>query len=319
MLHHATLGVRHAALALLLLLVPPVPARTMVRLTGDVPPGISEQRLSAQYRRVCRQVAPRHGCGRSAVRVVFYREETQPRLAMQIPEWGGGGATGPDTVIVPLGKPFVVERDLEQVVLHELVHCAIIRAARGVHVPRWFHEGVAMTLAGQIDMEEKVALARAALLNNLLPFERVDQVNAVSRESALLAYSQSHAAVLFLVEKYGIETIGLIIDAAAAEGSFDAAVGTTLGLSPPELHALLARAIRERYGLAYVLGDLMYVWILIFALAVVAFFVVRHRRARRKQQMERDEQQEREELERRDTDGTDPADGRGPETGDLGR
>jgi hypothetical protein len=272
----------------------------MVRLSGQVPPGIDAKRLSAQYTRVCRQVSPRRGCGLSAVKVVFYRQSEQPLLAAQLPEWGAGGATGPDTVIVPLDRPFVVQRNLEQVVEHELVHCAIIRAARGAAIPRWFHEGVAMTLSGEIDMEEKMALARSALFNRLLPFESIDQVNAKSREGALLAYSQSHAAVLFLVEKYGIDVVGMLVESSAANGSFEAGVFATLGQTLPELHALLVTGVRDRYGLAYVLGDLMYVWIVIIVLATVAFFVVNYRRMLRKRQMEADEQREQAESEARD-------------------
>jgi hypothetical protein len=248
----------------------------MVRLAGEVPPGISAARLDSEYARLCRQVAPRHGCGRSAVRVVFYREGEQPLIAARLPEWGGGGA-------------IALRYDLETIVVHELVHCAILRAARDVDIPRWFHEGVAMTLAGQISFEEQVALSHAVLAGRLLPLSSIDSVNLLSPAGAALAYSQSHAAVLFLVDKYGIDVIGLIVEAAAETGHFDKGVMEALGLTPDELALLLANAIRQRYGLAFIFGDLAYVWLMVLAVAVVAFFAVRRRKRKRKAAMEREE------------------------------
>jgi len=283
-----------ASVCAILMLAAPVSARTMVRLAGDIPPGISVERLDNEYSVLCRRVAPRHGCGRSAVRVVFYREREQPLIAGRLPEWGGGGAIGPDTAVVAVDKPFAVRYDLERVVVHELVHCALLRAARGVDLPRWFHEGVAMTLAGEISFDEQVALSRAVLAGRLLSLPSVDSVNMLSPAGAELAYSQSHAAVLFLVDKYGIDVISAIVEASVETGHFDDGIREALGFTPEELALVLRDGIRGHYGLAFIFGDLAWIWLIVLAVAVLAFFAVRRRNRQRKAAMEREESARRE-------------------------
>lgn len=280
----------HAIVCLLTLALWAAPsARTMVRLYGDIPAGMDARYLEEQFTRVCRQVAPHSGCGREPVRVLFYRAASQPRLSLRLPEWGGGGALSPDSVIIPVDKPFVLNYELPRVVVHELVHCALMRSVGDVYVPRWFHEGAAVTLAGEISFEEALALSYAVLLNRLPVLESIDTVNAISREAAALAYSYSHAIVLFMVDKWGIDVVGAIAEQTRENGSFEQGLFAALGLTTPELTVLANESIRKHYGLPYVLGDLGYIWAVVLCVAVVAFFAVRHRNRRRKAAMEREE------------------------------
>jgi len=69
---------------------------------------------------------------------------------------GGGGAIGRDLIVVPIDfKPFL-EQSFFQITVHELVHIVLGRGYPGLAIPRWFHEGVAMTLAGELTLQENV-------------------------------------------------------------------------------------------------------------------------------------------------------------------
>jgi hypothetical protein len=266
-----------------------IPARTMIRLEGQVPADIDARYLESQFGRICHQVAPRYGCGREPLRVIFYSAQQRPELAGRLPEWGGGGAINGDTAIVAIDKPFVLNYDLARIAVHEIVHCALMRVAGTVEIPRWFHEGVAMTLAGEISFEEQVALSYAVLLQRIPGLASIETVNAHSRESATVSYSLSHAIALFMVDKWGIDAIGAIVDAAVSRSSFEMGLQDATGLTMPEFELLVTQYVRSRYGLAFVLGDLAYMWIIVLVVAIVAFFAVRHRNRKRKAEMEVEE------------------------------
>ena len=50
---------------------------------------------------------------------------------------------------------------------HELAHIAINRICDTVKIPRFFHEGVAMSLSGSITIDEQLTLSIALLNHNL--------------------------------------------------------------------------------------------------------------------------------------------------------
>ena len=68
---------------------------------------------------------------------------------------------------------------------------------RYVNIPRWFHEGMAMALSGEIDSDAPVTLSKAVLSRKLLPLDSIKYVNRFKRDKAHLAYCQSHFAVQF--------------------------------------------------------------------------------------------------------------------------
>jgi len=66
-------------------------------------------------------------------------------LARQTPAWVAAFATGGRAVVLfPARTPSYPHDSVEQLLQHEVAHVLIARAAGGGHVPRWFHEGVAL-------------------------------------------------------------------------------------------------------------------------------------------------------------------------------
>ena len=55
---------------------------------------------------------------------------------------------------------------LEDVLRHEVAHVLISRAAGGRAVPRWFHEGVAMSVDAGWDLSTRSWLARTRMASS---------------------------------------------------------------------------------------------------------------------------------------------------------
>jgi hypothetical protein len=248
---------------------------------GTVPADLDRAFLSREYRRLDSLLGTQVSPDSTPIVAIYYAERNRPDIAALLPEWGGGGAVGPDTVLVPVDKPFAVERNLTAVTLHEIVHCVIRRRFSSAPVPRWFHEGCAMTLSGEISFEEQALLAREVFIGRLMPLASVDSVNLFPLTRARLAYSQSHASLLFLIDTYGFEAIPEILQAADQTHDFDSGMQRSLGLSQLEFETLAGQYIHRRYGLVFLFGDLYFVWLLILVLAVGGYIVTKVRNRRR--------------------------------------
>ncbi len=257
-----------------------------IRLRGAVPAGIDAADLRAEYTRITSLVSAYRREHRRPLTIRYYSVDEAPSLSARLPEWGGGGTVGPDSIIIPVDKPLLVHRNIRQVTVHEIVHAVLARSYPGLAIPRWFHEGCAMTLAGELSFEETLVLARAVIAGKLLPLASIDSVNLFDQAKARLAYSQSHAVFVFMIDAYGMEAIPAILSAARRAGSFAHGMKRVLGITPAEFERLAVQHLRKRYGLATILGDFYLVWLLIVALAITAFVVVQLRNRDKARAME---------------------------------
>ena len=137
-----------------------------------------------------------------------------------VPDWGAGCAF-PDRGIIVLRNPVTAPNPLhmEDVVAHEIAHIAAGRILSGVHVPRWFHEGIAMTLAGEWRLPRSSALAGAGPGGVVIPLAELGVAFPAGADDAMLAYSESFYAFRFLMEEAGQATPAEILSGVAAAGS----------------------------------------------------------------------------------------------------
>ena len=78
--------------------------------------------------------------------VVTLIEEADPR-ARGVPEWVVGLALEPDEIVVFPGRILSYPYDsIESVFRHEVAHLALSARAGGQPMPRWFHEGLAVSV-----------------------------------------------------------------------------------------------------------------------------------------------------------------------------
>ena len=283
---------RFTPLILLFLTVFSVPG-VELELSGLVPPDLDTGLLSREFTRISKTINPQAPADDRPLTIIFYRASGRRRTGIRLPEWGGGGALGRDTIVIPVDRASAFYRsDIERIIVHEMVHCALNRAWGILRIPRWFHEGMAMTLAGEVRFEEQVTLSRAIVLRALVPLDSIEYLNRFSFSRAQIAYCQCHFAMQFLLAAYGFDLIPELLSASRATRRFDTACLRVFGLSVKELDALLRNEMTKRYRLFFLITDYSFLWIGILLLAAAAFVATRIRNSKKRQAMEREESED---------------------------
>jgi hypothetical protein len=275
----------------------PAHPNTLFHLEGRVPQGLSTAFLTGNYVRIWRAIAPDTAVDRSCITVIYYSRSDERKLGVRLPEWGGGGAIGRDTIIVPTDRFPLADMDIGRVTVHELVHIALERAYGRVRIPRWFHEGLAMTLSGELSFEEQTALSRAVFSKRLLALDSIERVNRFNVSGAMLAYSESHLAVAFMIDKYSIDGIPELLDSVRALGRFDSALYKVFGFTAQEYDRTVQNYIVDKYQFVFLMGDTYLFWVPGALLVVAGFFAIKIRNRRRKREMEEEEKMAKEKNE----------------------
>jgi hypothetical protein len=278
-----------SCMCITVLVAVPALAGTLFDLQGRVPPEVTPEFLKSNYERIWKAVAPDTAVDTSAIVIIYYSKSDGRKLGVRLPEWGGGGAIGRDTVIVPIDRFPLADMDIGRVTVHELVHIALERAYGRLRLPRWLHEGLAMTLSGELSFEEQVALSRAILTKRLLPLDSIERVNRFDRFGAALAYSQSHLAAAYMIDKYGIDGVSELLGSVRSLGRFDTALEEGFGFGQQEFDRMVQAFIIDHYRFLFFLGDSWLFWTAGALLAVAGFIAVKVRNRKRKKQMEEEE------------------------------
>ncbi len=257
------------------------PARAQLVLQGSVPAGVSASSLTSEYYRIYRIVAPDKRPVKSPLRIIYYTKSHEHGTGFVLPEWGGGGAIGDSLIIIPVDfKPFL-EQSFPQITVHELVHIVLARAYPGVSIPRWFHEGAAMLLSGELSWEENATVSKAIFFGRLMPLASIDSVNGFARGRADLAYSQGHLAALFLVDRYGMESLQRILSAARRSRNFQAGILEATGLTLREFEEMAGNYITSKYRLVFFVTD-SYIWWAFIVVLFIAGYVATVKRNRKR-------------------------------------
>jgi hypothetical protein len=270
----------------LLLTALALPARGFIDIRGTMPAKFERLYIEYDYDRIWRTVAPKQKSDHFTLTVIYFLTHKETPLARLLPEWGGGGALGPDTIIIPIDKDPILGMNIMRTTVHEMAHCVLRRAYPRLQIPRWFHEGVAMTLAGELNFREEVILSEAALTNSLVPLLSIDSVNAFNESRAALAYAESHVAVRILLDKYGIDAVGAILSKGNRYNDFWRGFKDEMGMDDKEYNELVAQEIRSRYLLLFIFGDEYLFWFLLSLLFVAGLVATAIRSRRKKRMME---------------------------------
>jgi len=206
-----------------------------------------------------------------------------------VPDWGAGCAF-PDRGVIVLRNPVTVPDPLhmEDVVVHEIGHVAAGRVLSGVHVPRWFHEGIAMTLAGEWRLPRSSVLAGASASGGLIPLDELAVGFPAGAADAMLAYSESFYAVRFLMEEAGSATPAEVLFGIAAAGSFEDGVAALSGRTLRVFERDALASFRGRFGWGVFLSrwNVLFVVLALLLLAGGAVRLARSRRLLREWELE---------------------------------
>lgn len=210
------------------------------------------------------------------IRVLLAAEDSD--LARATPLWiaGFANSAAAAVVIFPSRSPSYPYDTIEDVLRHEIAHVLIARAARGRDVPRWLHEGLAMSAERRASLGDQTSLAIAAVAG---PHEiaALDAEFDAGDRRAARAYAISAAFVRDLVARYGPDFPGDVLSRLAAGESFDRAFFVGAGVPMAEAERVFWRGRWWFQVVPFVTSSLA-LWMGIVMLALVA---VRRRTAHR--------------------------------------
>lgn len=106
-----------------------------------------------------------------------------------------------DTVVLDGSRLDIFQNGLRVTLRHELAHLFLKSCTR---MPRYFHEGLSMWLAGQtISLEQQARLEFALRQGGVWSFAQLEEVFPEYHVEAEVGYVQSLSFVLYLVRLYG--------------------------------------------------------------------------------------------------------------------
>lgn len=265
-------------------------AAQQVNLTIDAPPALAG--MAARVRAIDTAAFERslHRAGLDLPRraEVILAPDTDLRARMA-PAWVAGQAFGTHTIIIfPERISSYPHDSVESVVLHELVHLSLNARAGGRPLPRWFHEGVAVSVESGWNLASQVRLLWAAARE-----PAIDDVTALFRSNAESETSTAYLLAAAFVEdvraRHGAAVPGAIAGRVAGGMAFDAAFRAETGETVQQA-ATHAWAGYRGWGrwLPMATGSSA-VWGGILALSFLAFVFRRRRRAQRRRQWEAEE------------------------------
>jgi hypothetical protein len=209
--------------------------------------------------------------------------------ARAIPVWTVGLASGQrDIAIFPERIGSYPYDSLESVVWHEVVHLALAAQAGNRPLPRWFHEGVAMSVERGWGVTSQVRfLLVAGGSADLADVERL--FNAGTQPESASAYLLAAALVSDLQQRYGAAVPGAIVDRVAHGAGFAEAFVRETGETPDQAAARAWQIYRRWTSWIPAATSAFSVWIGILVLAVVAFLATLRKRWQRRRQWDREE------------------------------
>jgi hypothetical protein len=213
--------------------------------------------------------------------VVTLVHEDDPRAAA-VPPWVVALASGEEHVVILPSRVGAYPYDsLQAVFTHEVVHLSLTAAAGGAPLPRWFHEGVAVTVERGWGFDARLRLLLAAAQAPAIA--DVERLFATGRQlTSEQAYLLAAVLVHEVGRRHGEGWPGAVARRVAGGTSFDVAFERETGVTPETAAALAWASYGQWSQWLRVLGSPSATWGGILVLAAMAFVVVRRRRRRRR-------------------------------------
>jgi hypothetical protein len=209
--------------------------------------------------------------------------------ARQTPRWIVGQAYGAgEIVIFPQRISSYPYDSLDTVVRHEIVHLALAARADGRPLPRWFHEGVAVSLESGWGVTDQLRLAVAASSDPAIA-DVSRLFRSDSRPDTEQAYLLAAALVADLQRRHGPGLPGRIAAHVARGVPFSQAFARETGETADEAAARAWAVYRRWQQWVLAVSSPAAIWTLILSLAIVAGIVRLQRKARRRRAWDEEE------------------------------
>lgn len=201
----------------------------------------------------------------------------------RIPEWGAGVADPEGGLIILPGYAGgrAQNSDRRSVLRHELAHIALHRYLAPAAIPRWFNEGYATWVAGDLDMAGGWRLRVAFATNRAPPLDSLALAWPTATTDAELAYLLSASVVEYLVRESGERGLALFLQRWRSGQHMESALAATYGISLDQLETHWRKDVKTRYGWFAVLTQSA-VAMTGASVLVLVLFAIRRRRDRAK-------------------------------------
>ncbi len=214
--------------------------------------------------------------------------EGDPR-ATQTPGWFVGVAFGTNEIVIfPERVSSYPYDSIESVLRHEVVHLALEERSGGRPLPRWFHEGTAVSVESGWRMTDQLRLLVATATE-----PAVDDVarlfQSQTQPQTTQAYLLAAALMDELRRRHGPALPGRIAEHVARDVSFDRAFELQTGATPNQAARDAWQSYQRWTSWVPAATSPSSTWSLILVLAFLAFFVRIWQRARRRRQWDDDE------------------------------
>lgn len=194
-----------------------------------------------------------------------------------VPDWGMGVAVPSQNSIVLCAdsetRDRAVVQPIEKIATHEFTHIVL---GRITGLPLWFHEGCAMLAAGEFTSTK--VLGRSQITGQGMSLDSIDSLLQFDPIKAQLAYEQSHSALRFFIEEYGLSSLRMLLAQCAAGVTFEEAFQRATGITTNEFQQQWHTRLRSKLWIVWADTLDEFLWyFLIPALVVVVWMVIKIR------------------------------------------
>jgi tetratricopeptide (TPR) repeat protein len=198
--------------------------------------------LESEYVDLVRElgIAPR-----SSIPVVLYTDQAFFDVT-QAPSWSG--AVNDGKLRIPVQGITSITPQLTRVLKHELAHSFINQLSAG-RCPQWLNEGIAQAVEPKSLSGRGNRLAQLFSSQHEIPFNALEgSFMSLSPMEATLAYDESLAAVLYMIQTYGMSDIQRILQRLGEGSSTEAALRATIHSDYAQLEAEVSKHLTTTYG-----------------------------------------------------------------------
>jgi len=201
------------------------------------------------------------------------------------PTWAAGVAY-PDLGLVLLDAAAAERQGEAHAVLrHELAHVALGQLGEG-RVPRWFTEGFAVVVAGEVSLTRTTVLARAVATRSLIELDDLERGWPNGPGEVELAYAQSASVVSHLAGVQDGRALQRLLGELRAGAEFHDAFRASFGAPVAVEELEWRRSLQGPVALLPLFVDGGWLWVVAALLAVLAAVRSRQQLDRRISEME---------------------------------
>src|SRR5215203_2364813 len=182
-------------------------------------------------------------------------------------------------VLFPARSPAYPHDTLEDVLHHEVAHILISRAAGGMPVPQWFHEGLAVLAERTWGFEDDARLLRELVLVSPISLNRLDALFAADGASPARAYTLAAAFVRDINGRHGADAAARILRRVAGGDTFERAFAQATGESISEAEIAFWNSRRLWTSIGPFLTTQTALWMIVTIVGIYAIIRRRQQRA----------------------------------------